>query len=138
MLSVLIRTEHLLLIRLKIFTMARDNIRNTDKNRKSEAQERIEQADNAGRFAGGDADAQAARDRAEKSIRQESSGARGDRNKGTDQRDTPARRGANQAQDTAGDAQNVKDSDTRLEGKEAKEARNKATEGSRQGRDNRR
>ena len=33
--------------------MAQDNIRNTGKNRKSEAQERVEQADNAGRFAGG-------------------------------------------------------------------------------------
>lgn len=118
--------------------MAQDNIRNTDKNRKSEARERFDGADNAGRFAGGDADAQAARQQAEGSIRQEASVGRGDINKGSDQRDTPAKRGANQVQDTGGDAQNVKDDDARLEGREAEEARNKATEGSRQGRDKRR
>jgi hypothetical protein len=119
-------------------TMAQDNIRNTNKNRKSEAQERVEQADNAGRFAGNDADARAARQRAEESIRRQSNTGREDRNEDTDQPDTPARRSTSQAQDLAGDAQNVKDGDTRLEGREAEEARKKATEGMRQGRDNKR
>jgi hypothetical protein len=105
--------------------MARDNIQNTDKNRKSEAQERFEQADNAGRFAGNDSDAKAARQQAEEAIRQDNSSSSSERNK----------RGTAQAQDTAGDAQNEEvDGSGRLEGKESEEARNKATEGIRQGR----
>ena len=119
-------------------TMAQENIRNTGKNRKSEAQERVEQADNAGRFAGGDADAQGARQRAEEDIRRQTSTGRGDKNRDIDQPETPARRSTGQAQDMAGDAQNVKDGDTRLKGREAEEARKKATEGIRQGRDNKR
>lgn len=116
--------------------MAQDNTRNTDKNRKSEAQERFEQADNAGRFAGNDTDAQAARRGMEEHIRQDTNSSSADRNKGTDRLDTPARRGTAQAQDTAGDAQNEEvDSSGRLEGKSAEEARNKASEGLRQGRD---
>lgn len=116
--------------------MAQDNIRNTDKNRKSEAQERFEQADNAGRFAGNDADAQAARRSMEENIRQDTTSSSEERNKGTDRLDTPARRGTAQAQDTAGDAQNEEvDGSGRLEGKSADDARNKANEGIRQGRD---
>lgn len=116
--------------------MAQDNIRNTDKNRKSEAQERFEQADNAGRFAGDDNDAKAARKRMEEDIRQDTNASREDRNKGTDRLDTPAKRTTNQAQDTAGDAQNEEvDNTGRLEGREADAARNKSTEGQRQGRD---
>jgi hypothetical protein len=115
--------------------MARDNIQNTDKNRKSEAQERFEQADNAGRFAGNDSDAKAARQQAEEAIRQDTSSSSSERNKGTDRLDTPAKRGTAQAQDTVGDAQNEEvDGSGRLEGKESEEARNKATEGIRQGR----
>lgn len=116
--------------------MAKDNIRNTDKNRKSEAQERFEQADNAGRFAGNDADAQAARRSMEENIRQDTASSSEERNKGTDRLDTPAKRGTAQAQDTAGDAQNEEvDGSGRLEGKSAEDARNKANEGIRQGRD---
>lgn len=116
--------------------MAKDNIRNTDKNRKSEAQEHFEQADNAGRFAGNDTDAKAARQRMEEDIKQDTSSNPGERNKGTDRLDTPARRTTSQAQDTAGDAQNVEvDNTGRLPGKEADDARNKANEGLRQGRE---
>ena len=115
--------------------MAQDNSRNTEKNRKSEAQERFEQADNAGRFAGDDADAKAARQAAEENIRQDTTSSREERNKGTDRLDTPGKRGTNQVQDTAGDAQNEEvDGSGRLEGKEAENARNKATEGIKQGR----
>lgn len=116
--------------------MAQNNNRNTDKNRKSEAQERFEQADNAGRFAGNDADAQAARRQMEETVRQDTNSSSEERNKGTDRRDTPAKRGTAQAQDTAGDAQNEEvDGSGRLKGGEAKDARNKADEGIRQGRD---
>ncbi|HEY1113381.1 MAG TPA: hypothetical protein VGE66_07460 [Chitinophagaceae bacterium] len=116
--------------------MAQDNNRNTGKNRKSETRERFEQADNAGRFAGNDADALAARRNMEENIRQDTSSHSEERNKGSDQRDTPARRGTGQAQDTAGDAQNEEvDGTGRLEGKEAENARQKADEGIRQGRD---
>lgn len=116
--------------------MAQDNIRNTDKNRKSEAQERFEQADNAGRFAGNDTDAQAARRSMEENIRQDTNSSSAERNKDTDRLDTPGRRGTTQAQDMAGDAQNEEvDGSGRLEGKGAEDARNKANEGIRQGRD---
>ena len=115
--------------------MAQDNSKNTDKQRKSEAQERFEQADNAGRFAGDDNDAKRARQVAEEAIRQDTGSSSGEHNKGTDRLDTPAKRGTTQAQDTAGDAQNEEvDGSGRLEGKEAEDARNKATEGMRQGR----
>lgn len=116
--------------------MAQKNIKNTDKNRKSEAQERFEQADNAGRFAGNDADAQAARNRMEEDIRQDTGSNREERNKGTDRLDTPAKRTTNQAEDTAGDAQNEEvDGSGRLGGRDAEQARNKANEGLRQGRE---
>ncbi|MBD0333773.1 MAG: hypothetical protein ICV66_14095 [Chitinophagaceae bacterium] len=49
---------------------------NEDKNRKSEAQEIFEQADNAGRFAGDDADAKGARNQAIENIRQDTSSSR--------------------------------------------------------------
>lgn len=115
--------------------MAQNNNRNTDKNRKSEAQERFEEAENAGRFAGKDADARAARCSMEENIRQDTSSGSEERNKGTDRLDTPAKRGSAQAQDTAGDAQNEEvDGTGRLGGKEAEDARNKADEGIRQGR----
>lgn len=116
--------------------MAQDNKRNEQKNRKSVAQERFEEADNAGRFAGNDADAQAAKRRMEENIRQDTGASHQERNKGTDRLDTPAKRTTNQAQDTAGDAQNVETDDTgRLEGQEAQRARNKANEGLRQSRE---
>jgi hypothetical protein len=118
--------------------MAQDNVRNTRKDRKTEAQERFEQADNAGRFAGDDADAHAARQRAEEDISRVGSSTGAKQNKGADRLDTPAKRTTNQAQDISGEAQNVRDDQQgRLEGKEADEARNKATEGLRQGREDR-
>ncbi len=47
------------------------NNRNEEKGRKSEAQKKFEEADNAGRFAGNDADAEQARAQAEENIRQD-------------------------------------------------------------------
>jgi len=115
--------------------MAQDNTNNPDKNRKSEAQERFEQAENAGRFAGEDNDAKAARRQAEENIRQDANASSGERDKDSNRGDTPAKRGTAQAQDTAGDAQNEEvDGTGRLQGREAEDARNKASEGIRQGR----
>src|SRR5687768_17142166 len=54
---------------------------NHSKNRKSEAQERFDQADNAGRFAGNDPDARAAREQAMEQIRQDTSATSEERNR---------------------------------------------------------
>ena len=48
--------------------MQQENDRNEDKNRKSEAQKRFDAADNAGRFAGNNQDANAARQEAMEDI----------------------------------------------------------------------
>lgn len=104
-----------------------------EKQRKSEAQEIHEQADNAGRFAGDSPDSQAALEQSKENIRQDTGSSREERS-GDNEADDGQR--DNQVQDTGGDAQNVEDDGSgRLEGEEAERARNKATEGLRQGRD---
>jgi len=107
---------------------------NTSKNRKSESQEIFEQADNAGRFAGNDTDAQSARQQAAENIRQDSRSSRVERNK-DENTDPEARRDPAQSQDYKGEAENVNDDTSRpLNEDESKHARNKANEGLRQGR----
>jgi hypothetical protein len=103
---------------------------NQDKNRKSKEQEIFEQADNAGRFAGNDSDAKAAKGKAVENIRQDTSSTFEERNRNVEERD------ADQSQDYRGESQNVKDdSGGRLRGKEAASARDKAEEGIKQNRD---
>ncbi|MBD0278506.1 MAG: hypothetical protein ICV81_11170 [Flavisolibacter sp.] len=115
--------------------MDQDN-RNKEKNRKSEAQEIYEQADNAGRFAGDDADAKAAQETAIENIRQDTTSNREERNKDQENTDAEARRDWAQTQDYKGEAQNVNDDTGRpLSDEETRDARNKATEGMRQQRD---
>ena len=115
--------------------MQQDN-RNAEKNRKSEAQEIYDQADNAGRFACDDADAKAAREQAIENIRQDTNADREERNKDNDNTDAEARRDWAQTQDYKGEAQNVNDDTGRpMSDEEARNARNKATEGMRQQRD---
>ena len=104
---------------------------NTSKNRKSEAQERFEEADNAGRFAGDDADAQAARRLASDNITEDAQSSREERD------NSEAGRNVTKTQDYKGEAQNVNDDTGRpMNEEEAEKARNKATEGLRQGRNN--
>jgi hypothetical protein len=106
----------------KLFITFKSNcmqaVRNTSKDRKSEEQENREWADNAGLYAGNDDNAEAAR-------KQATATAAGD--------DTRPRINMDNDID-AQEAQNVSDS-PRMEGEEAERARNKATEGIRQGRD---
>lgn len=107
---------------------------NNSKNRKSEEQERFEQADNAGRFAGDDNDAQAARQQAVENIRQDTNSSREERNR-EDVSNTGTSSDPDQAQANDGDAQNVSDEATRsVGGEESKHSRNKANEGLRQNR----
>lgn len=95
---------------------------NTSKHRKSESQEIFEQADNAGRFAGNDTDAQAARGQAEENIRQDTQSSREERDKDKNT-DAEANRGA-QSQDYKGEAQNVNDDTGRpLSDEETEKAR---------------
>lgn len=109
---------------------------NKDKNRKSESQEIFEQADNAGRFAGNDADAKAARKTANDNITQDAGSDRSERNSNREDTNAEAGRDPSQSQDYKGEAQNVEDDGSgRLKGNEASGARNKSTEGIRQGRD---
>ncbi len=126
--------------------MQQDNNRNTEKNRKSEAQKRFEEADNAGRFAGNDADAQAAREKATENIRQDTSSGRNKRdqkNQGNpDDRigNAEAHRDPAQSHDYKGEAQNVNidpEKPGRLGGndKDVEQARNKAMQGINEGRD---
>jgi hypothetical protein len=108
---------------------------NNSKNRKSESQEIFEQADNAGRFAGNDSDAQSAREQAVENIRQDTESSREERNKDVNT-DEEARRDPAQSQDYKGESQNVNDdTDRPLNEEERDKARNKATEGLRQERD---
>jgi hypothetical protein len=106
----------------------------TSKNRKSESAERFDEADNAGRFAGNDADAQAARQQAIEEIRMDSGSTREERNgEDMDHSDAEARRDGEQAHDYKGESQNVNDDTGRpLNESELSEARNKANEGLRQ------
>ena len=106
---------------------------NTNKNRKSEAQEIYEQADNAGRFAGDDADSKAAREQAIENIRQDTDSSREERNNEDNNTDEEARRDPAQSQDYKGEAQNVNDDTGRpLDEKEVDHARNKANVDQRQ------
>ena len=114
---------------------------NQEKNRKSEAQENFEEADNAGRFAGGDADAQEAKNRALQQGATDTTGYNsgtvanesGDRAEPGDEfTNASAHRGDAQVQDFSGDADNVDDSGNRpLSDEELEHARNKANQGSR-------
>lgn len=107
---------------------------NNSKNRKSESQEIFEQADNAGRFAGGGTDAQSARQQAMKNIKQDTQSSTEERNAG-ENTDAETRRDPSQSQDYKGESQNVNDDTGRpLNEEESDKARNKATEGLRQGR----
>jgi hypothetical protein len=110
-----------------MFFMASNN---QDKNRKSKEQEIFEQVDNAGRFAGNDSDAKAAKEKAVENIRQDTNSTSEERNNNDEERD------ADQSKDFRGESQNVKDdSGGRLRGEEATSARDKAEEGIRQKRD---
>lgn len=111
---------------------------NKNKDRKSEAQERFEEADNAGRFAGDDEDARKAKSAALKGDVTDTTGydsrpvhnESGSRSRpGEDQTNATAHRGSAQVQDFTGDAQNVNDNGGRpLDGDELDRARNKANE----------
>jgi hypothetical protein len=112
---------------------------NNDKNRKSEAQKRFEEADNAGRFAGNDSDSRDAKNAALKEgvndttgydsrPFQNESGSRGE--PGDEYSNASAHRGDAQPQNFTGDAQNVNDDGNRpLNSDELQNARNKASEG---------
>jgi hypothetical protein len=118
--------------------MAQEN--NTSKNRKSESQKIFEEADNAGRFSGNDPDSRAAKDQAIENIKEDINSTREERNKeeNNDYTDADARREGAQAHDVKGEAQNVNDDTGRpLNEDELNKARNKATEGDRQGRSDR-
>ena len=111
---------------------------NKNKDRKSEAQERFEEADNAGRFAGDDEDARQAKAAALKGDVRDTTGydsspvhnESGTRsNPGDEQTNATAHRGSAQVQDFTGDAQNVNDGSGRpLNDEELGHARNKANE----------
>ncbi len=121
----------------------------SDKMRKSEAQKRFEEADNAGRFAGNDTDAQSARAQAEENIRQDTQSNQGNRSRqeaGSDGRgmDSGEIMDADSVRPGQGnmleeEAQNIgKDrgsADQLDSGSEAEKARNKATQGIKEGRD---
>ena len=114
--------------------MAKQNI---NKDRKSESSERFEQAENAGRFAGNDADAKAAKEQSTENMKQDTASRKSEKSSRDDRPGAAAGRGSNQSQDFAGEAQNVEDDGTgRLENEEVrKSAAYKSTEGIRQGRD---
>jgi hypothetical protein len=110
---------------------------NKDKNRKTEAQERFDEADNAGRFAGNDADAQQARQAARNAGARDTTGydsrpgqnERSRNNPDRDNTDEAAHRGSSNADEFAGNADNVNaDSSRPLQDDELKHARNKANE----------
>ena len=103
---------------------------NNSKNRKSESQEIFEQADNAGRFAGNDADAKAARTQAGENINMDSQSSRNERDRWEGADNDKA-----QSHDRKGEAENVNDDTGRpLNKEEAEKGRNKANEGLRHGR----
>lgn len=113
---------------------------NTDKNRKPEAQDRFDEADNAGRFAGNDQNSKDAKAAALQAGANDTTGY----NSGTvenkrsqyspdrDGTDEAAHRGSAQADDFTGDAQNVNAGNSRpLDDNELHHARNKANESKR-------
>ncbi|HEV7330025.1 MAG TPA: hypothetical protein VGN63_03210 [Flavisolibacter sp.] len=111
---------------------------NKNKDRKSEAQERFEEADNAGRFAGNDEDSRKAKAAALQGDVKDTTGydsspfqnESGSRSNPEDERtNATAHRGSAQVQDFTGDAQNVNDGGGRpLDEDELDHARNKANE----------
>ena len=113
---------------------------NTEKNRKSEAQKQFDEADNAGRFAGDNTDAKAAREQAIENIRLDTTSRREERNKSEENTDSEARRDPAQTHDYKGEAQNV-NIDPEHPGKlggnnrDTEHARKKAMEGIQQDRD---
>ena len=118
--------------------MANTNQRNTSKNRKSEAQEQFEAADNAWRFAGNDTNAKAAREQALETVRQDTNAARNERDGSRRSSGDNDYRGSDGRQSQEGEAQNVNDDTVPpLSDEEAARSKNKATEGLRQGRDER-
>ena len=118
---------------------------NTDKTRKGEAQERMEEAENAGRFAGDDTDSRQARQQAEQSIKSDpvsrdyerKDEIKQNRQSQMEATDAEAHRNPAGSQDSKGEAQNVNDDTGRpmTEEEELQHARNKASEGRRQNRD---
>ena len=108
---------------------------NTSKNRKSESEEIFEQADNAGRFAGDDADSKVAKDQAVENIRQDTRSSVTERNK-DDEDDNGGLEKINVGEGDDEESQNVRDDmDQLLSDEDVNHARNKATEGQRQNRD---
>lgn len=108
---------------------------NASKNRKSEAQEIFDEADNAGRFAGDNQDSREARDRANENLKEETGSTNNNSNSDTENTDADARRDWAQTHNTKGEAQNVNDDTGRpLNEDEAEKASNKSNEGLRQGR----
>ncbi|MFL5742278.1 MAG: hypothetical protein ACJ75B_18785 [Flavisolibacter sp.] len=104
---------------------------NQSKNRKSEAEENFEVADNGGRFSGNDADAQDARKTTGDRVRAASQDESNDPN-ASENTDKEARRDPAQAHDYKGEAQNVNDDTGRtLNQEESEKARNKANQGNR-------
>jgi hypothetical protein len=111
---------------------------NTEKNRKSEEQERFDEADNAGRFAGNDSDARDAKSNALQGGARDTTGYdsrpvqndSGDRSQPGDAfNNASAHRGDSQVQDFAGDADNVNADNSRpLSDDELGHSRNKANE----------
>ena len=103
------------------------------KNRKSKEQETFEEADNAGRFSGNDADASVARGIAQERIRQDTGSSARERNETEGPTDAEARRDQGQSHDYKGESQNVNDDTGRpMSDQEIEKARSKANEGLRQ------
>ncbi len=112
---------------------------NNDKNRKSEAQERFDEADNAGRFAGNDQDAMDAKNAALQDGVKDTTGydSRPFQNDsssrsepGDEFTNASAHHGDAQVQPFTSDAQNVNDAGDRpMDNDELEHARNKANEG---------
>ena len=119
--------------------MANTNQQNFSKDRKPEDQKRFEAADNAGRFSGNDQDARQASDQFSQNVdlKEKQSGTPGPINN-DEPSDWEARRDPAQTHDTKGDAQNIRDESIQtLNEQELQKAKNKATEGRRQGREDR-
>ena len=120
--------------------MQQDN-QNTNKQRKSEAQKTFEEADNAGRFAGDDTDAQSARHQAEQNIRQDAQSSRGQQNReiteGAIMDGDDVRPGhANMMEEEAQNINKDRSGSTLTNNEDSLEkARNKATQGIKEGRD---
>lgn len=111
---------------------------NENKQRKSEMPERFNDADNAGRFAGNDKDANAAKQEYLKAGAQDTSGydfnsppvqnsTRDGSEPGDERTDRDAHRNSDKSPDIKGEAQNINDDISRpLSDDELKHARNKA------------